>query len=120
MHRVRLSRVGGWKMPPDCRKVARPGRWGNPWVAVQHPATGSWYAKRKDRPFNPRWAFFTREEAVRHCVRLFARYAAFRAARDPAWIEPLRGKSLACFCNLEDECHGDVLLRLAADLPPAG
>ncbi len=28
-------------------------------------------------------------------------------------VTPLRGKNLACFCSLDDECHADVLLELA-------
>lgn len=42
--------------------------------------------------------------------------AAFRA-----WVEPyaddiradLRGKDLACWCRLDQPCHGDVLLEIA-------
>lgn len=28
-------------------------------------------------------------------------------------LTPLRGKSLACWCRLDQECHADVLLELA-------
>lgn len=28
-------------------------------------------------------------------------------------VSPLRGKSLACWCKLDAECHADVLLELA-------
>lgn len=28
-------------------------------------------------------------------------------------LTPLRGKSLACFCALDQPCHADVLLELA-------
>jgi len=28
-------------------------------------------------------------------------------------VSPLRGKNLACFCRLDQECHADVLLELA-------
>lgn len=28
-------------------------------------------------------------------------------------VSPLRGKNLACFCPLDVDCHGDVLLELA-------
>lgn len=32
----------------------------------------------------------------------------------PNWnIEELRGKDLACWCRLDQECHADVLLELA-------
>jgi len=32
-YRVRLSRSAGWRLPPNSRSVARPGRFGNPFVA---------------------------------------------------------------------------------------
>ena len=28
-------------------------------------------------------------------------------------VSPLRGKNLACFCPLDQDCHADVLLELA-------
>lgn len=111
--RVQLRRTKGWRMPPQCVKVARPSQWGNPWEVVQNPETGSWYAKRKGRPFVPRRWLYYRGAAVMRAVELFARYARFRSAIDPDWISSLRGKSLACFCKLSDPCHADVLLELA-------
>lgn len=36
------------------------------------------------------------------------------------WLEPLRGKNIACWCKLGEPCHADVLLRLAnSELPNA-
>lgn len=34
-------------------------------------------------------------------------------AREPKVLEPLRGKNLACFCRLDQECHADTLLKYA-------
>ena len=39
-------------------------------------------------------------------------------------VSPLRGKNLACWCSLDEDCHADVLLELANDttvvaLPPS-
>ncbi len=28
-------------------------------------------------------------------------------------LEPLRGKNLACWCKIGDDCHADILLELA-------
>lgn len=33
-------------------------------------------------------------------------------------VGELRGKNLACWCSLEQECHADVLLELANDETP--
>jgi hypothetical protein len=38
-------------------------------------------------------------------------------------VEELRGKDLACWCRLDQECHADVLLELAngnPSPPPGG
>ena len=34
-------------------------------------------------------------------------------AMDPDFLEPLRGNNVACWCGLDEECHEDILLRLA-------
>jgi hypothetical protein len=31
----------------------------------------------------------------------------------PVYLGPLKGKNLACFCGLDEPCHGDVLLEIA-------
>lgn len=46
-------------------------------------------------------------------LRDFKFHAAYKAQTDPAWLAPLRGKNLACWCDLEDPCHADILLELA-------
>jgi hypothetical protein len=82
-------------MPPDTVYVGRPTRWGNPFQFG--PA--------------PLWRY-TREEAVA-LYRIWAAeraHDAFLAGWD--WLEPLRGRRLACWCPLEKACHVDVLLEL--------
>jgi hypothetical protein len=90
--RVQLRRVKGWRLPPNTVSVARPARWGNPHRIGLCPVCG---------------AEHTRHEAV----------VEFRAELDPIWEDlvrlDLRGKNLACWCRLEDECHADVLLEIA-------
>ena len=91
--RVRLSRAKGWRKPENTVTVARPSRWGNPFVIREHGGG------------------LTREEAV-------ARFrAALLAGRLPFTAdevrEELRGKDLACWCPLDAACHGDVLLEVA-------
>jgi Domain of unknown function (DUF4326) len=46
-------------------------------------------------------------------LRLFEAYARMRAQWEPDWLEPLRGKDLACSCRVDERCHADVLLALA-------
>ncbi|HET9484830.1 MAG TPA: DUF4326 domain-containing protein [Xanthomonadales bacterium] len=88
--RVRLQRTRGWRLPPDTVVVARPTRWGNPFV-VGTPGVAD------------------RAEAVRRYREYLARDDALaRAARDQ-----LRGRDLACWCPLDAPCHADALLELA-------
>lgn len=49
-------------------------------------------------------------------VTRFERYARGRLAKEPRWLEPLRGKQvLACWCSPPappERCHCSVLVRL--------
>ncbi len=76
-------------MPEGAVSVTRPGRWGNPYyVGTDAPdSTGA--------------------------VALFRTYAEERLTKEPDWLEPLRGKDLACFCSPAISCHAEVLLELA-------
>jgi hypothetical protein len=82
--------------------VARPGKWGNPFVVGKHG---------------------TRAECVDLCEKLLADWLyismdnveaqrAFRR-RVKADLDELRGKNLACWCS-GPPCHGDTLLRIAS------
>lgn len=91
--RIQLSRRAGWRMPANTVKVARPSRWGNMFTVE---VCGS------------------RAKAV----EMFACEAGYLQFSDgdryDAWIAPLRGRNLACWCPLDGEpCHADVLLELA-------
>jgi hypothetical protein len=83
--RVQLSRKKGWRKPENCVVVSRPSKWGNPFDMEDHG----------------------------EAVAFFDRCARRRAVLEPEWLEPLRGKDLACWCKLSDKCHADVLLELA-------
>lgn len=72
-------------LPPGAMRIGRPGVWGNPFTVERHG---------RDR-----------------AIQLFRVYAENRLRRQPDWLKPLEGKSLACFCT-PLACHGDVLLEL--------
>jgi len=95
-------------MPPNTIKVDRTTKWGNPCIVGQHG---------------------TREECVtyfRLALRGFTVLGHKNA--DGTWLSDsliayrkmakrnrrfLRGKNLACWCQLDKPCHADVLLELA-------
>lgn len=109
--RIQRRRTKGWRMPPNTVSVTRPGPFGNPFRA----------SECRDAGFTG-----TDTEIAARCVE------AFRTWLGPSWrlnwdgpeseytrdrlmknLHKLRGKDLACYCGLDQPCHGDVLLELA-------
>lgn len=62
--------------------IGRPSKWGNPYDS------------------------FGREENIRR----FREYLTDKLMQDEAFLEPLRGKDLVCFCKPLN-CHGDVIME---------
>ena len=99
--RIQCSRLKGYKMPPNTVRVARPSKWGNPFVIGIHGDAQT-------------------------CVKLYQekllRYSHKHGSMvdfltDCHTIEEIRrelgGKNLACYCPLHSPCHADVLLKIA-------
>jgi hypothetical protein len=86
MKRIQRKRTKGYRMPRNAVYVGRPTRWGNPFVLVDE----------KDR------------KAV---LRRYEKWLKKMLKKDPHFLDPLKGKDLACFCSLDKECHADILLR---------
>ena len=98
--RLQLSRRKGFDLQVWSREVnglpavvvSRPSKWGNPYTVVECGC-------------------------ARGAVELFRSHlgplieARRRSGLDP--IPDLRGKNLACWCDLAEPCHADVLLELA-------
>lgn len=85
--RVQLRRTKGWRMPPNTVKVCRPGPWGNPFSVAE---------------YGSRLAVFNYKVRLRGLIDI--------GALD---LTTLRGKNLACWCQLDQPCHADVLLEIA-------
>ena len=93
--RIQLSRRPGWRLPHGALSVARPNRYGNPFIVAKPTNGGN----------------ISRDQAV----------AMFREALFDGRLQftvaevrrELRGRSLACWCSLEQPCHADVLLEVA-------
>ena len=85
--RVQRKRSKGWRQPAGAVYVGRPTRWGNPFS-----------------------------------VERYGRYEAVRLHREWLLAQPalvadvhreLAGRDVACWCPLDQECHGDLLLEIA-------
>lgn len=94
-HRIQLSRKAGWTKPENTVVVARPTRWGNPFVPGKDGIPDRETAVRmfRDRTAVPGWSF---GDVTADVVR-----------------RELRGKNLACWCSLDGPCHADILLAIA-------
>lgn len=97
--RIRLSRRRGWRKSPDAVVVARPSKWGNPFVVDDE---------------------HSRAEAVERFERAITDGDRARLGFSAADVRrELAGRDLACWCPLEDDqgqrvpCHADVLLAIA-------
>jgi hypothetical protein len=74
-------------MPPNTVYVGRGTRYGNPYTVKEH-------GRKLALDYYERWLMF---QVVLH----------------QGFLEPLRGKDLACWCKPDESCHADILLRLA-------
>lgn len=103
--RIQLSRRKGWRMPPNTVSVARPGKWGNPFVIGISRCTGKGFDYREEKIANAATAVRFFREMLEIADR------GFPPAEEI--IGELRGRNLACWCRLGSPCHADVLLELA-------
>lgn len=123
--RIPLRRTKGWRMPERARKVDRSTRWGNPFRVDSGTTYGpEWFAVREvwGRPLKlDEYAIYTSHsnpaDAIVQSVDQFRRLLAVRRRDEPsrldAWLAPLVGYDLACWCPLDQPCHADVLLEFA-------
>jgi hypothetical protein len=86
--RIQLKRTSGWRLPANTIKVDRSTRYGNPYRIGPE---------------------LDRQKAI----AAFTAHLERRLESEPEFLEPLRGKNLACWCRPDELCHADVLLEFA-------
>lgn len=116
--RIQLRRTKGWRLPTDARAVTRPHYFGNPYrigavylvseaLLFPMPTARTWEGETGTAGLT----------AVR-CADATTAVAWYRVwaplALEPDKVALLRGMDLACWCPLDQPCHADVLLRIAA------
>jgi len=98
-HRVQRRRTRGWVMPENTVYVGRPSVWANPFLAD------------RTRVHSPK--------VLQGVMDVYRLHIEHLLEADPDFLEPLRGKNLACWCPLSHPnwervyCHADVLLEMA-------
>ncbi len=96
--RIQRKRTKGWRMLANTVYVGRGTRWGNPFkIASSKEAVSRFEQYMKLYIDSLRSQPNGKEELE-------------------AYLGPLRGKNLACWCKPGAPCHADVLLKLANDL----
>lgn len=100
--RIQRRRTKGWRMPEGAIYVGRPTQWGNPLYAGM-------------------WTGYTKADACRDYRKWIMRDLSV-ITFDNAFGKPpslfdirlhLAGQDLCCWCPLDQECHGDILLEFA-------
>ena len=111
-------------MPENTIRVARPGRWGNPFQvgAVDAATCVALFENAVGGCWDPTPAAHLDDELLRLAYAVHAAWLKrwrLRDGRIPIEaIGELRGKNLACWCPLGGSpCHADSLLRLANEEP---
>ena len=112
--RIQLRRTAGWRKPEGATVVARPSKWGNPWVAKEYARWSDLFdgAQFVGQSTDPAWA-------RRRAVELFRDYLLGRPELVAEARRELAGRDLACWCPLMDAngdqvpCHATVLLEAA-------
>ena len=90
MEPKRIKKIGyRYKLPENTVSVTRPSRWANPFKLCDYERGES--------------------------IRLYKEYIQEKIASGKLDISELKGKNLACFCNLDEDCHADILMKLAAE-----
>ena len=95
--RIQRKRTRGFKHPIGTKFVTRPSKFGNPFESAESFA--AWLesgdvASDLLKPMTP-------EELIERRQWIMAN------------VHTLRGKLIACFCGLDDQCHADILARIA-------
>jgi hypothetical protein len=88
-YRIQRKRTKGWRMPANTIYIGRPTKWGNPFIVGR---------------------FGNAQECVERYTHGLSENGGLVSCDD---LHELRGKNLACWCSLDQPCHGDALLQLA-------
>lgn len=99
--RIQLRRSKGWRKPEGAVIVARPSRWGNPFVVELYGTPVECVKAYRDHLHAAALGDNLRSSAAFHHIA--------------ANLSMLRGHDLACWCPLNEPCHADVLLEVAND-----
>lgn len=108
--RIQLSRRKGWRKPEGAVVVARPTKWGNPFVVGTHGDAEACVTRYR-RLLGADWGGSFIDMLTQPAPAYAIQAAAADHVRDH--LPELRGRDLCCWCPPGSPCHGDVLLEMA-------
>ncbi len=95
-------------MPKNAVYVGRPGKWGNPFFRLKEKPDMA-----VDRGFLVAvYKLWLNGELVSSLAALFQGSDTLPPSQETIQ-QQFKGKNLACWCPLDDDCHVDVLLAIA-------
>ena len=77
-------------MPANAVYVGRPSKWGNP--------------------------FKVDDWTIHMALAAYEEWLDKQLKQNPHFLDPLKGKDLACWCRLNEPCHADILLEVVGIL----
>ena len=128
--RIQRKRTAGWRMQPNTKCVTRPGKWGNPFVAIQTtknpsrfvvfvivPRGGFRELCQGIKDQHGAGVFNTKQEAQAHAALLFGCLMDVAPGQYPVH-ELARFKHLSCWCKEGEACHVDEIINRIKNQQP--
>jgi hypothetical protein len=112
--RIQRKRTKGWRMPENTISVTRPGKWGNPFKLGDNlKEIDKLLLLKADLNLQEITAgIVTRDVSIKLYNSWLSNTDEGVKVQSAAHQE-LKGKNLACFCSINDLCHGDILIKIA-------
>ncbi len=106
--RIQRSRAKGWRMPFLAVYVGRPTIFGNPFLI-------DIYGRERAIELFARWIAGNVSAHEMSQLSFESRYASWVTAHSVLMraLPELKGRTLCCWCPLDQPCHADVLLEIA-------
>lgn len=111
--RIQRSRKKGWKLPENTVSVSRPSKWSNPYKIGSDLCLLPLVVlnRLKLTEDEQEGGKVTRKIAL-EAYRIYLTCSAWGKIVLEDAQKHLRGKDLACFCKVGEQCHGDILIEL--------
>jgi hypothetical protein len=115
--RIQRRRTAGWRAPTGATYVGRGTRFGNPWVISHHGDhwTLNWSGNARYEPANGAYSVRCAYETTARdlAIRYYREHLAAHPGLAQTARQMLAGRTLMCWCRLDQPCHADVLLQIA-------